>query len=75
MVPKLFSLNVRSQPLVFKKCLYKTSSFADDSNGRKQFALSFQYNVLKHDIVNCMDMIVNWNDALFMKINPDKTHH
>ena len=71
--PKLFSLNVGSQPLVFKKCLYATSSFADDSNGRKQFALSFQYNVLKHDIVKCMNLIVKWNDALFMKINPDKT--
>jgi hypothetical protein len=39
----------------------------------KQFALSFQYNALKDDIVKCMKIIVNWNDALFMKINPDKT--
>ena len=39
--PKLFSLNVRSQSLVFKKYLYKTSSFAEDSNGRIQFELSF----------------------------------
>ena len=49
--PKLFSL---TQPLFFKKYLYKTSSFADDSKGRKQFALSFQYSVLRHNIM-CMD--------------------
>ena len=71
--PKLFNINVRSQPLVFKQCLFTTSSFADDSNGRKTFALSFQFQILKNDIVDCMKKIIVWNNAHFMKINPDKT--
>ena len=71
--PKLFNINVRSQPLVFRKCMFSTSSFADDSNGRKQFALTFQFNVLKNDIVNCLHNIISWSNAHFMKINPDKT--
>ena len=71
--PKLFNINVRSQPLVFKHCLFSTSSFADDSNGRKQFALTFQFNVLTNDIVNCLNHIIEWSNAHYMKINPDKT--
>ncbi len=33
--PRIFNINVRSQPEVFKCCLFTTSSFADDSNGRR----------------------------------------
>ena len=69
--PKLFGINVRSQPLVFKHCMFSTSSFADDSNGRRSFALTFQYQVVKNDVVNCMDHIITWNNIHFMKINPD----
>ena len=71
--PKIFNINVRSQPLVFKHCMFTTSSFADDSNGRKQFALTFQFNVLNKDIVNCLNHIIQWSNAHYMKINPDKT--
>ena len=71
--PKVFNINVRSQPLVFKHCMFTTSSFADDSNGRKQFALTFQFNVLKNDIVNCLKQIIEWSNTHYMKINPDKT--
>ena len=71
--PKIFNINVRSQPMVFKKCMFSTSSFADDSNGRRQFALTFQFNVINKDIVNCLKQIIEWSNAHFMKINPDKT--
>ena len=71
--PPLFNINVRSQPQVFKFCKFNTSSFADDSNGRRSFALKFQFNILKHDVVKCMNLIVEWSFAHFMKINPDKT--
>ena len=71
--PKIFNINVRSQPLVFKKCMFSSSSFADDSNGRKQFALTFQFNVLQNDIVHCLRQIITWSNSHFMKINPDKT--
>ena len=56
--PPLFNINVRSQPKVFQSCKFSTSSFADDSNGRKSFALKFQYQILKYDIVECMNLII-----------------
>ena len=59
--------------MVFKECAFTTSSFADDSNGRKQFSLSFQFNVLTKDTISCIDKIVNWSHAHYMKINSDKT--
>ena len=71
--PPLFNINVRSQPRVFQHCQFTTSSFADDSNGRRSFALKFQFQILKHDVVNCMKLIVEWSHDHFMKINPDKT--
>ena len=71
--PKLFNGNVRSQPLVFKKCLFSSSSFADDSNGRRTFALTFQFSVLKYEVVKCIEEIIKWSFVHYMKINPDKT--
>ena len=71
--PPLFNTNVRSQPKVFQHCKFNTSSFADDSNGRRTFALTFQFDVVKNEVVRCMKLIVEWSHAHFMKINPDKT--
>ena len=71
--PLLFNINVRSQPRVFKNCKFNSSSFADDSNGRRTFALTFQFQVLRHDVGSCMKKIVEWSHAHFMAINPDKT--
>ena len=51
--PKVFNINVKYLPLVLKHCEFKTLSFADDSNGRKQFALTFHYKILANDIPNC----------------------
>ena len=59
--------------MVFQHCKFSTSSFADDSNGRRSFSLSFQFQVLKNEVPNCMQQIVTWSHAHFMKINPDKT--
>ena len=53
--------------------MFNTSSFADDSNGRKQFALTFQFSVMNYEIVNCLHKIIAWSNGHFMKINPDKT--
>ena len=55
--PPLFNINVRSQPMVFQHCEFSTSSFVDDSNGRRSFALKLQFQILKHDAVNCMKLI------------------
>ena len=71
--PCLFGINVRSQPSVFQKCKFSTSSFEDDSNGRKKFALSFQFQVLHNEIPKCMEAMIKWSNIHFMKINPDKT--
>ena len=39
----------------------------------KRFALTFQFNVIKHDVIDCLKHVVRWSNAHFMKINPDKT--
>ena len=71
--PELFSIYVRNQPKVFEKCHFNSSAFADDSNGRKSFAITFQYDVLKNEIPKCLEEIGKWMNFMFLKINPDKT--
>ena len=71
--PPLFNIYVRGQPLVFQACSFKSTSFADDSNGSKTFSLQFQFNILRNDIANCMTEISHWMNIQFLKINPDKT--
>ena len=71
--PDLFSIYVRNQPKVFESCQFKSTSFADDSNGRKTFAIEFQYNVCKNDIATVMSEISHWMNIMFLKINPEKT--
>jgi hypothetical protein len=69
----MFNTNVRSQPKVFQHCKFNTSAFADDSNGRRTFSLTFQFDIIKHEVVKCLKLVVEWSHAHFMKINPDKT--
>ena len=71
--PRIFGVNVRSQPVVFKINTFSSSSFADDSNGRKQFALTFQFSIINNDIIQCLRQIIDWSNAHYMKINPEKT--
>ena len=52
--PRGFNYYVRLQPKLFNSCGFKTSSFADDTNGRKTFSLSFQYNIMKNEIPRCI---------------------
>ena len=71
--PFLFTVYVRSQQEVFRNCRFKSSSFADDSNGRKSFAITFQYDNLTNQINNCLKEVTSWMSSYFLKGNPDKT--
>ena len=71
--PRIFEVYVRSQPKVFQVCKFGTNSFADDSNGSKTFTISFQYNILKYDVPNCLAKITKWMNQQCLKINPEKT--
>ena len=39
----------------------------------KSFALTFQYEVLKNEVQNCMKEMTSYLNAHFMKVNTDKT--
>ncbi len=64
---------MRGQTEVFQKCKFVSSAFADDSNGRKTFSITLQYNILKNEVAKCLDEVTNWMNYQFLKINPDKT--
>ena len=71
--PKFYNIYVRGQPKVIQNSGFMSTSFADDSNGSKKFAITFQYNVLKHDVPKCIAEVTEWMNSMFLKINPDKT--
>ena len=58
--PKFFNIYVRSQPRIFEANGFRSTAFADDSNGRKRFSLRFQYNVLRNDVSKCTEKVMNW---------------
>ena len=71
--PKCYNIYVRGQPVVIQNCGFQSTAFADDSNGKKKFAITFQYNVLKHDIPALLNEITNWMNSQGLKINKEKT--
>ena len=71
--PEIFSIYVRRQPQVFEKCSFNSSAFADDSNGRRTFAISLQYDVLNNEVPRCLEEVTKWMNFMSLKINPDKT--
>ena len=71
--PKFFNIYVRSQPEVFKSCGFKSTAFADDANGMKTFSITFQYNILKNEVANCINTVANWMHIHCLKINAEKT--
>ena len=71
--PRFFDIYVRFQPKIFESCNFKSTAFADDSNGMKKFAITFQHKVLSEDVPNCLAKITKYMNLQWLKINPDKT--
>lgn len=66
---KFLIIYTRSQPKIFQKSGFVTSSFTDNSNGWKTFSIAFQYN----NVENCINLTVHWSNHLCLKINPDQS--
>ena len=71
--PKCYNIYVRGQPVVIQNCGFESTAFADDSNGKKKFAINFQYHILKHDIPHLINEITKWMNSQGLKINKEKT--
>ena len=71
--PPFFNIYIRSQPKVFHDNGFRSTAFADDSNGRKTFSIIFQYNVLRNEVPICVQNVTSWMNQQYMKVNPDKT--
>ena len=71
--PVLFNLYAQSLYKVISAAGFNTSGYADDSNARLTFALTFQHSVITQHLPNLMESITQWMNQFFLKINPDKT--
>ena len=71
--PPFFNIYIRSQPKVFHNNGFRSTAFADDSNGRKTFSITFQYSVLRNEVPLCVQNVTSWMNQQYMKVNPDKT--
>ena len=69
----MFNLYARSLYNVISAAGFNTSGYADDSNARLTFALTFQHTVITQQLPNLMEKITQWMNHFFLKINPDKT--
>ena len=71
--PVLFNMYSKSLYNVVSAAGFETSGYADDSNGRLTFSLTFQHSVITQHLPNLMDKITEWMNHFFLKINPSKT--
>ena len=71
--PVLFNIYTRNLYRVINNAGFNTSGYADDSNARQSFSLSFQHNVITTQVPSLLGQITKWMDEFFLKINPDKT--
>ena len=71
--PVLFNIYIRSLYVIIKAAGFSSSGYADDSNARLSFSLTFQHNIITQSLPELMDNITKWMNLFFLKINPDKT--
>ena len=71
--PVLFNMYTRSLYDVITSCGFSTSGYADDSNARLTFSLTFQHGVITQLLPTLMHQITVWMNTFFLKLNPDKT--
>ena len=71
--PVLFNIYVKNLPDFIKCHGFLSSSYADDTNARRKFALKFQLYNIAIKIPQLVQDITNWMTSYFLKINPSKT--
>ena len=71
--PILFNVYGKGLIDVIKKSGFNASSFADDANGRLQFAINMQYSSTCVDIPRLLNNVQTFMRKHFLKMNNDKT--
>ena len=69
----LFNIYVRNLPNFIHSFGFTTSNYADDTNTRLQFALTFQHYNITERLPELLMEIKSWMSEHFLKLNPDKT--
>ena len=71
--PVLFNIYSSSLSYAINSFGFNTSGYADDNNAYQTFALSFQLNIISQQLPKLLDLINDWMNLFFLKMNPDKT--
>ena len=71
--PTLFNIYASSLSLVIQNLGFNTSGYADDNNAYESFALTFQYHIITKKLPDLLNLINEWMNLYFLKMNPDKT--
>ena len=71
--PVLFNIYSSSLSLAINSSGFRTSGYADDNNAYESFALTFQLNIISQQLPKLLDLIHDWMNLFFLKMNPDKT--
>ena len=71
--PVLFNIYTSSLSFAIKDFGFCTSGYADDNNAYESFPLAFQFNVISKQLPELLNIIHEWMNRYFLKMNPDKT--
>ena len=71
--PFLFNIYVRSLIKQMEKAGFTIHGYADDHQILFSFKIDFQVAVIRRTIPQCLDLISNWMNKHFLKLNPSKS--
>ena len=71
--PILFNIYTSSLSFAIKNFGFCTSGYADDNNAYQSFPLAFQFNIISEQLPELLNIIHEWMNMYFLKMNPDKT--
>ena len=71
--PDLFGIYIRSIKKHVAPSKFSIFGFADDHQLHKVFLPVFQVDALGNEIQHCFNLISNWMNKFFLKLNSDKT--
>ena len=71
--PVLFNIYTSSLSFAIKDFGFCTSGYADGNNAYESFPLAFQFNVISKQLPELLNIIHEWMNRYFLKMNPDKT--
>ena len=71
--PVLFNIYVRNFVKLLNDAGFTVHGYADDHQAFTAFKIEFQFQTIAHDLPMCLNLITDWMNSHFLKLNAGKS--